>query len=83
MLLRRVLGILIQMTRADTAFLALQNASTNKLHLRGGGSHSSIQTYDLPVSDASSICPAQLLLHVAHSRKVSHMISLTIAVTLT
>lgn len=71
MLLKRVLGILIQITRADSAFLALQNASTNKLHLRGGGIHSHIQTYDLPVSDAADTCPAQVLLHVAQSRKVS------------
>lgn len=68
------LGSVQQITRADSGFLALQNPSTNKLHLRGGGLHSKILTYDLPVSDATNLCPSSVLLHAAHTRKVRRRI---------
>jgi hypothetical protein len=60
-----------QISRADSGYLALQDATTGKLFLRGAGTDERVSMYNLPVTEAASVCPSSVLLHVAHSRKVS------------
>ncbi|KAJ9113617.1 hypothetical protein QFC22_005925 [Naganishia vaughanmartiniae] len=62
MLIQKVLRILMQINRSDWSCLALQDPSTNSLHLRGAGSYDSLKIYDIPISKASALCPTTILL---------------------
>ncbi|KAJ9105540.1 hypothetical protein QFC19_003522 [Naganishia cerealis] len=69
MLIQKVLRILMQINRSDWSCLALNDPSTNTLHLRGAGSYDSLKVYDIPISKASSLCPTTILLRGSVSHK--------------
>jgi hypothetical protein len=72
-LTKRVLGILLEVTRAETAYLAMQNSLQEPLKLRGAGRHENMALLDVPIDQAAGHCPVEVMQYVAHTQKVGLM----------